>query len=138
MKAMVVWCSACVLLTIPVRADDITARITGEGTDKTVVVNTNEISLYRLNWDGREGGGEDEILVISDNAKVTIVQRAGWSLQGIGGEKIEKTHIPIAKLPYTLTIDAKTVTVSRVGQKIEKSPNQAPEDKARKLADPQL
>jgi hypothetical protein len=137
MKAIGMWCGACVLLAISARADEIRAHITGGGVDKTLVVTTNEVSLYRLNWDGLEGGGQDDILVVRDNAKVTVIRKAGWSHQGIGGEETDKTHIPLAKLPYTIPVDAKTVTVFRVEQKIEESPNKAPDDTARKLADPQ-
>lgn len=66
MKRIGMLCGVPVLLAISACADEVSAHITGGGINRTLVVNTNEISLCRLNWDGLDGGGQDEILVVRD------------------------------------------------------------------------
>jgi len=117
----------CMGLTLAL-ADDVKVRFCHAGSDQTVVASTNQTSLYRLNWDGLDGGGQDELSVLRENTRIVVIEGAISSSKGIGTEKISKTFIPVDKLPYTLVVAGATVTVFRVAQKMDasKSPGQAP------------
>jgi len=139
-----IWCAACVM-SLVAAADEVLVKVAGSGQEKTVTAMTNETTCLELFWDGvidRDGwmsGGHYKITVQMVGEAVIMKELSRTAHGGISSDRTDKITIPAKKMPWTGTISQTTVTVFRAKQEmdVKKSPNQAPEDTARKLADPQ-